>query len=104
LLAFCIARTVNAVRMKQDAADDHRFRHADRLAKALNFDMAAWFTPTAENYFGKISKTSILEALAEAKGDIAPAWSKAKKGELAAIAERQLAGTGWLPALLRKAA
>jgi ParB family chromosome partitioning protein len=104
LLAFCMARTVNAARMKKDAADDHRFQHADRLAATLKLDMTAWFTPGAENYFAKISKSGILEALREAKGDIAPAWNTAKKADLAAIAERQLAGSGWLPALLRKVA
>ena len=104
LLAFCMARSVNAVRTKKDSADDHRFAHADRLADTLKLDMSVWFTPTAENYFARVSKTGILEALREAKGDIAPAWNKARKGELAVIAERQLAGTGWLPALLRRAA
>ena len=104
LLAFCMARSVNAVQPKKDSADDHRFAHADRLADTLKLDMTAWFTPTAENYFAKVSKTGILEALTEAKGDIAPAWTKAKKGELAAIAERQVAETGWLPVPLRKAA
>jgi ParB family transcriptional regulator, chromosome partitioning protein len=104
LLAFCMARSVNAVRTKKDSADDHRFAYADRLAATLKLDMTAWFTPNAENYFAKVSKTGILEALTEAKGDIAPAWNKAKKGELAAIAERQVAETGWLPAPLRKAA
>ena len=58
----------------------------------------------AENYFARVSKTGILEALTEAKGDTAPAWNKAKKGDLAVIAERQVADTGWLPAPLRKAA
>jgi hypothetical protein len=76
----------------------------DRLAATLKLDMATWFTPTAENYFARVSKTGILEALKEAKGDIAPAWNTARKGDLAAIAERQLAETGWLPTLLRKAA
>jgi len=104
LLAFCMARTVNAVRAKKDSPDDPRFAHADRLAATLKLDMTAWFTPTAENYFAKVSKTGILEALKETKGDIAPAWTKAKKGDLAVIAERQLAETGWLPTLLRKAA
>jgi ParB family chromosome partitioning protein len=104
LLAFCMARSVNAVQMKKDHAADHRFAHANRLADTLKLDMTAWFTPTAENYFARVSKTGILEALTEAKGDIAPAWNKAKKGELAAIAERQVAETGWLPAPLRKAA
>ena len=104
LLAFCVASSVNAVRTKKDSADDHRFAHADRLADTLKLDMSTWFTPTAENYFARVSKTGILEALTEAKGDIAPAWNKAKKGELAVIAERQVADTGWLPILLRKAA
>jgi ParB family chromosome partitioning protein len=104
LLAFCMARSINAVRTKKDSADDHRFAYADRLAATLKLDMNAWFTPTAGNYFTKVSKTGILEALTEAKGDIAPAWNKAKKGELAVIAERQMAETGWLPVLLRKAA
>jgi ParB family chromosome partitioning protein len=104
LLAFCMARSVNAVRTKKDSPDDPRFAHADRLAATLKLDMTAWFTPTAENYFAKVSKTGILEALKEAKGDIAPAWNTAKKGDLAIIAERQLAKTGWLPALLRNLA
>ena len=61
-----------------------------------------WFTPTAANYFIRISKTGILAALQEVKGATAPAWAKAKKTELAAIAERELAGTGWLPPLLKR--
>jgi ParB family transcriptional regulator, chromosome partitioning protein len=104
LLAVCMARSVNAVRMKQDGADDPRLNHADRLAAALKLDMSAWFTPTAENYFTKVSKPRILEALTEVKGATAPAWDKAKKGELAAIAEREIAQSGWLPEPLRKAA
>jgi ParB family chromosome partitioning protein len=104
LLAFCMACTVNAVRAKKDGADDDRFAHADKLAAALNLDMTAWFTPTAENYFAKVSKPRILEALTEVKGATAPAWDKAKKSDLAAIAEREIAQSGWLPALLRKAA
>ena len=66
--------------------------------------MAAWFRPTAENYFARISKTAILDALKEIKGATAPAWDKAKKADLAAIAEREIAQTGWLPVPLRKAA
>jgi ParB family chromosome partitioning protein len=63
--------------------------------------MADWFQPTAGNYFGKISKAGILTALREAGRAIAPAWEKAKKGELASIAEREIAATGWLPEQLR---
>jgi ParB family chromosome partitioning protein len=104
LLAFCLARSINAVRMKRDSADDRRFTHADALGAVLKLDMAAWFTPTADNYFTKVSKPRILEALTEVKGATAPAWDKAKKSDLAAIAEREIAQSGWLPTLLRKAA
>jgi ParB family chromosome partitioning protein len=104
LLACCAACTVNAVQSKSDSADDERFIHADRVAAALRLDMAQWFTPTAANYFGRIGKTGIIEALREVKGATAPAWHKAKKSELAAIAERELAGSGWLPALLKRPA
>ena len=62
--------------------------------------MSKWFTPTAANFCGGFTKSQILEALQEARGAIAPTWAKAKKGELAAIAEQQIAGTGWLPEIL----
>ncbi|MGR9223106.1 hypothetical protein [Rhizobium leguminosarum] len=76
--------------------------HADRLAQALKIDMIQWFEPTTENYFGRISKTEIEQALTEAKGaDFAAGVSGLKKADAAAYAERQIAGTGWLPALLK---
>lgn len=104
LLAFCLANTVNAVRAKADRPGDPRLTHASGLAAALDLDMAAWFTPSAGNYFGRISKAAIIDALTEAKGGIAPAWTKLKKTELAVLAERELAGTGWLPEILRRPA
>ena len=36
-------------------------------------------------------------ALKSYKGSTAPAWDKAKKSDRAAIAERELSGSGWLP-------
>jgi ParB family chromosome partitioning protein len=102
LLAFSTATTVNAVQVKSDRQDSGRFRHTDMLASALGLDMKTWFTPTAGNYFSRISKLQILEALHEAKGTPpAPAWEKLKKAELAAVAERETSGTGWLPLPLR---
>ena len=101
LLAFCIACMVNAVQRKADAPDCPRLSHAGNLSAALNLDMKAWFTPTAENYFSRVSKPQILDALTAArKQPFAPAWDKLKKAELAAVAEREIAGTGWLPDIL----
>ncbi len=102
LLTFCAAVMVDGVRRKPDPANSGRLRHADMLATALKLDIGAWFTPTADNYFSRVSKRQILEAIFEAKGQpAAPAWEKLKKPELAKEAERQVAGTGWLPKLLR---
>ncbi len=74
-----------------------------RLLGALGLDMADHFVPTAENYFGKLSKPLILKALAESGKDAGdPAvLEKMKKGELATLAEKHMKGTGWLPELLR---
>jgi ParB family chromosome partitioning protein len=105
LLAICAAGTVNAVQAKADRPDSDRFLHAHALADALALDMNQWFTPTVGNFFGRLTKDRIIDALKDAKGDaIAPAWLKAKKADLAAIAEREIAQTGWLPVPLRKAA
>lgn len=102
LLAFCAARMVNAVQHKQDRADNDRLEHANSLGRAVSLDMKAWFTPSSDNYFGRVSRTLILEALVEArKQPVAPAWEKLKKAELSALAEREIAGTGWLPVILR---
>jgi ParB family chromosome partitioning protein len=72
-------------------------RTARNWRKSLALDMGAWFTPTAENYFGCISRSQILVAIDEAKGAHAPALDKLKKGELAARAQDLVAGSGWLP-------
>ena len=101
LPAFCAAQTVNAVLLKADRPDCARMMHADQLAQVLKLDMTKWFTPTAENYFSRISKVAIIDALREVKSVVGPTWSSMKKSELAALAEREVAGTGWLPAILR---
>jgi ParB family transcriptional regulator, chromosome partitioning protein len=71
------------------------------LAAALDLDMKQWFTPTAENFFKRVGRPSIVNAIREATGKPSKrSWEKLKKAELAALAERETAGTGWLPKLL----
>ncbi|MGC4087287.1 MAG: ParB/RepB/Spo0J family partition protein [Polyangiaceae bacterium] len=102
LLAFCAGSTVDAVLMKHDINPDSRTRHAHALASALNVDMTQWFTPTAENYFSRVGRDSIVKAICEAKSVPAKrSWQKQKKAELATLAEREISGTGWLPEPLR---
>src|ERR1035437_4900337 len=53
------------------------------------------------NYFGGITRTGILTAVAAVENAIAPAWNNAKKSGLAAMVERKIAKSGWLPEVLR---
>jgi ParB family transcriptional regulator, chromosome partitioning protein len=102
LLAVASAHTVDAVREKRTPEDAPALLHAEQLAGALKLDMVAWFTPTAASYFGRVNRAFIVEALTEAKRPVRTrAWSKMKKGELAALAECEIAGTGRLPQPLR---
>jgi len=101
LLAYCVATTVNAVR-EPHPRRPCALEHADVLAQALGFDLAAHWTPTAANYLGRVSKARILDAVREAKGDgAARLIEHLKKPDMAREAERLLAGTGWLPEPLR---
>jgi ParB family chromosome partitioning protein len=101
LLALVAAKSVDAIQHKADRPNSGRLKHAESLAVALGLDMTDWFKPTAESYFARVSRTQILEAIDEAKGEHAPSLEKLKKAELAARAEQLLAGTGWLPEPLR---
>jgi ParB family transcriptional regulator, chromosome partitioning protein len=101
LLAIIAAKAVNAVQRKGDKPDACRLVHANDLAKALKLDTGAWFSPTAENYFNRVSRAQILAAIDEAKGEHAPALDKLKKSDLAVRAESLVAGAGWLPEPLR---
>jgi len=104
LLAHCVSLTVNVVKEPWNRRPD-AFTHGDQLARAVNLDMvAAGWTPTADNYLGRVPKARILEAVREAKGDqSAQLIDHLKKTEMAKEAERLLDGTGWLPEPLRVA-
>jgi hypothetical protein len=67
LLAFCVAQSVDAVRTKTPHSEE-RIAITEALASALDLDMGKWFRPTAENYFGRVSKAQTLDALREANG------------------------------------
>jgi len=76
--------------------------HVDRLATAAGLDLAQWWIPTAKGYFSRVSKALIAEAVTEGvTAQAADNIAGLKKAEMAERAEALLAGTGWLPALLR---
>lgn len=96
LLAYCIARSINGVQ-----SDEHRGSF-DELASAAGLDMREWWTPTADGYFNGLPKGRILRAVAESVApEMVRAMSLMKKPALAKSAEEKLAGTGWLPEVLR---
>lgn len=101
LLAFCAARSVNSVKAKTDTDGGGRLQHANALALALDLDMTKWFVPTAGNFFSKVSKARIGNALTEARKPPAVETAKLKKAELAAFAEKEMHGTSWLPEPVR---
>lgn len=102
LLAFGAGRSINCIRKPHDDRSN-AYAHGDLLGRALDFDMTRHFKPTATNYFGRISRVAIEDAVREARGEDAAAQVRAagKKAEAAAMAERLVAGSGWLPAHLR---
>ena len=100
-LAYLTSCTINAVQLKQGYSTE-RLASADLLARAVKLDMAAWWRPTAANYFGRTSKPQILTALAEAcPGSGAQGLVNLKKEALAVRAEQLVSDTRWLPAPLR---
>lgn len=101
LLAHCASLTVNAIRAP-GMTEAHAEAHADVLAQAIALDMAACWQPTAAGYFSRITKEQIVEAVREGVSEqAAQGIDHLKKSEMAAAAEKLLAGTGWLPDVLR---
>ncbi len=104
LFAHCVALTVNATYDPYNRRP-RGLAHAGRLAETLTLDLAAaGWTPSVENYLGRVTKARILEAVREAKGDqAAQRLETLKKGDMAEAAEQLLTGSGWLPEPLRTA-
>ena len=114
LLAHCVSLGINAQHEKPSpysgyGVTEHglqcRMAEANRLAQATDLDMfeAGW-EATVDNYLGRVTKLRILEAVREAKGEgAAQLIDHLKKGDMAREAARLIAGTGWLPEILRVA-
>lgn len=89
-LGHVVARTfeasLNAVGPRSNVFHDH-------LGRLIGIDMAAWWRPTAANYFDRVPKAIILDALHDVGGiSLSSRFANAKKSELAASAERVFAG------------
>lgn len=100
-LARAIARTLHAVVAGRDGED-----FIDHLGAKLEIDVAAWWRPTANNYFDRLSsKAAILAHLEEIGGkELSSRYGASKKHDLATSAEKIFAGSVPIEADLREAA
>ena len=110
-LGHVVGRSLEA---SLNMAGERRIEFHDHLGDQIGIDMAAWWRPTAANYFDRVSKAVILDALSTVGGaDLASRFASVKKGDLAMSAERVFAGTyitevevrdralAWVPEVMR---
>ncbi|WP_447725548.1 ParB/RepB/Spo0J family partition protein [Sphingomonas koreensis] len=108
-LGWAVACTLHAV---PDGLTGSSF--LNHLGRRLGIEVAAWWRPTARNFFDRITKPAILK-LFEAIGgaELKSRYAASRKFDLAASAEKLFAGqviveadikeraTAWLPAAMR---
>lgn len=110
-LGFVVARTLEA---SLNMAGERRIAFQDHLGSLIGIDTAQWWRPTAANYFDRVPKQMILEALADVGGtELSSRFASVKKADLAVSAERVFAGTyiteaevreralAWVPEVMR---
>lgn len=102
LFAQCVAGSLNAVREKHNMRTAE-IANSNDIANALGFNMVATgWQATGKTYLDRVSKAHIVAAVGEAKGDDTTQYLNGMKKEgLVREAERLLAGSGWLPEVLR---
>jgi ParB family chromosome partitioning protein len=102
LFAHCASLSLNAV-VEPWNKRPGALAHADELAATLGFDMVeAGWSPTLDNYLGRVTKARIVQAVREARGeDSAQLIDHMKKDLMAREAARLLEGSNWLPEPLR---
>jgi len=102
LFAHCASLSLNAV-VEPWNRRPGALAHADILASTLAFDMVeAGWSPTVDNYLGRVTKARIVQAVREARGEgSAQLIDHMKKDLMAREAARLLEGSNWLPEPLR---
>lgn len=110
-LGYVVARSLEA---SLNMTGERQLPFQDHLGSLIGIDMAQWWRPTAANYFDRVSKQVILDALSDVGGlELSSRFAAVKKGDLAMSAERVFAGTyitevevrekalAWVPEVMR---
>jgi ParB family chromosome partitioning protein len=110
-LGYVVARSLEA---SLNMTGERQLPFQDHLGSVIGIDMAQWWRPTAANYFDRVSKQVILDALTDVGGlELSSRFASVKKGDLAMSAERVFAGTyitevevrekalAWVPEVMR---
>jgi ParB family chromosome partitioning protein len=110
-LGYVVARSLEA---SLNMTGERQLPFQDHLGSFIGIDMAQWWRPTAANYFDRVSKQVILDALTDVGGlELSSRFASVKKGDLAMSAERVFAGTyitevevrekalAWVPEVMR---
>lgn len=96
LLTYCVAQGIDGI-----SAQIYNQRVSHSLApveKALDFQIGDWWKPTSANYFSRIGKDQIVDALNSAgKTGKASDAEKLTRKDAAEFAEAVLKETDWLP-------
>ncbi|WP_428150917.1 hypothetical protein [Brevundimonas sp.] len=99
LFAHCVSLSIEAV---LPSAAWRRDVGAETLAAHLALDMGRYWSATPEQYFGRVSKTHILEVVEAEKPEAVVRLNGLKKDAMARHASDLLAPEGWLPPLLKR--
>jgi ParB family chromosome partitioning protein len=102
-VAFAIARTLEPTLNVAEGYRSNGFH--DHLGRILDIQVEHWWRPTAENFFGRVKKTVMLDALEEIGGPtLRGRYKDAKKGDLASTCASLCNGQGIVDAEIREKA
>lgn len=102
-VAFVIAQTLEPTLNAGDGGRLNGFH--DHLGRILDIEVAQWWRPTAANFFGRVKKEVMLDALEDIGGPILRGrYKDAKKGDLASTCASLCNGQGIVEAEIREKA
>lgn len=94
---WTIAQTLEPKLVDEPGAAFH-----NHLGRSLGIDVAGWWRPTAANFFNRVRKGVVLDALGVIGGhELRSRYATAKKGDIANAAEKICAGTAIIEAEVR---